>query len=125
VIRFTLKNCRNLDKIDFSSLDYYNDGLTIELTQLDNYSVFETTDRGNIKLTALCDKIEKEELEFSSSDYIYLIKKFTKQRDEAHNSLATLNVQIDSIMQYLYHEIDVISRKIQQAGWLTDDRKHL
>ncbi|MGB3007474.1 MAG: hypothetical protein WBC06_13245 [Chitinophagaceae bacterium] len=124
VIKFTLKNCKNLDKIDFSSIDYYNDGLTIEIKQIDNHFVFETTDIGNIKMTAYCDKIEKEELEYSNNDYIYLIKEFTKQRDEAYNSLTTLNERIDSLRLFLYHEDDVINRKINQASWLTDDKKH-
>lgn len=124
VVKFTLKNCRNIDEIDFSSIDYYNDGLTIEIKELDNHFIFETTDMGNIKMTALCDKIEKEELEYSSNDYIYLIKEFTNQRDEAHNSLTTLNERIDSLKHFLHHENDIIDRKIQQASWLTDDKKH-
>ena len=73
----------------------------------------------------MSDKIEKEELEYSSNDYIYLIKEFTKQRDEAHNRLINLNELIDSLKHFLHHENDIIDRKIQQASWLTDDKKHL
>ena len=124
VIKFTLKNCRSLDKIDFSSLDYYNDGLTIEVKKFDNHFVFETTDMGNIKTTILCDKIEKEELEYSSDDYIYLIKELTKQKDEADNSLTNLIEQIDDLKHFLHHENDIIDRKIEQASWLTDVKKH-
>ena len=124
VIKYTLKNCKNLNEIDFTSIDYYNDGLVIEVKQEDNHFVFETTDMGNRKTIALCDKIEKEELEYSSNDYIYLIKEFTNQRDEAHNNLTTLNERIDSLKHFLHHENDIIDRKIQQASWLTDDKKH-
>ena len=124
VIKYTLKNCRNIDEIDFTSIDYYNDGLTIEIKELDNHFVFETTDMGNIKMTALCDKIEKEELEYSSNDYIYLIKEFTKQRDEAYNSLNIINERIDSLKHFLHHENDIIDRKTEQASWLMDDKKH-
>ena len=124
VIKFRLKNCRNLDKLDFSSIDYYNDGLTIEIKELDNHFVFETTDMENIKITVLCDKIEKEELEYSSDDYINLIKEFTKQRDESDNSLTNLNERIDNLNHFLHHENDIIDRKIEQASWLTHDKKH-
>lgn len=124
VIKYTLINCRNLDEIDFGSIDYYNDGLTIEIKQVDNHFVFETKDIGASKTTIFCNKIEKEELDYSSNDYIYLIKEFTKQRDKADNSLAALNERIDSIKKFLYHELDIINRKINQADWFTDDKKN-
>lgn len=124
VIKFTLKNCRDLDKMDFSSMDYYNDGLTIEIKEMGNNFVLEITDIDDIKMTVLCDKIEKEELEYSSNDYIYLIKEFTNQRDEAYRSLTILNERIDSLKRFLHRENDIIDRKIEQAGWLTDDKKH-
>ena len=69
-------------------------------------------------------QIEKEELEYSSNDYIYLIKEFTNQRDEAYRSLTILNERIDSLKRFLHRENDIIDRKIEQAGWLTDDKKH-
>jgi hypothetical protein len=124
VIKYTLKNCKNLDEIDFTSIDYYNDGLVIEVKEEDNYFVFETTDMGNRKTTTFCDKIEKEELEYSSNDYIYLIKEFTKQRDEANDNVTILNKRIDSLKQFLNHELDIINRKNNQAIWLTGDKKN-
>ena len=123
VIKYTLKNCKNLNDIDFTSIDYYNDRLVIEIKQEDNHFVFETTDMGNSKTIAFCDKIEKEELEYSSNDYIYLIKEFTKHRDEAYDNVTTLNKLIDSLKQFLNHELDIINRKIDQAIWLTSDKK--
>jgi hypothetical protein len=124
VIKYTLRNCKNLDEIDFTTIDYYNDGLTVEVRQQDNYFVFETTDMGNVKMTVLCDKIEKVEREYSKSDYVYLIKEFIRQRDEAYENVTILNKQIDSLKQFLSHELDIINRKINQAIWLTDDKKN-
>jgi hypothetical protein len=123
VVKYTLKNCKNLNEIDFASIDHYNDGLVIEVKQEDNHFVFETTDMGNRKTTTFCDKIEKEELEYSSNDYIYLIKEFAKQRDEAYDNVTTLNKRVDSLKQFLNHELDIINRKIDQAIWLTGDKK--
>jgi len=124
VIKYTLKNCKNLNEIDFTSIDYYNDGLVIEVKEEDNHFVFETTDMGDRKTTAVCEKIEREEFEYSSSDYVYLIKEFTKQRDEAYDNATIFNKRIDELKQFLNHELDIISRKINQAIWLTDDKKN-
>jgi hypothetical protein len=124
VIKYTLRNCMNLNEIDFTSIDYYNDGLVIKIKQENNHFVFETTDMGDRKTTAYCDKIEKEELEYSSNDYIYLIKEFTRQRDEAYENEINLNKKIDGLKQFLNHELDIINRKVKQASWLTSDKKN-
>jgi hypothetical protein len=124
VVKYTLTNCKDLPAIKFDSIDYYNDGLNIETRQEGNKSVFETTDMGDVKVKIICDKIEKEEREYNSQDFVDLIKEITKQRDSEYDTVALLTKRMDSLKQFLNHELDIVTRKVTQANWLTDDKKH-
>ena len=124
VVKYTLTNCRDLEKVKFDSIDYYNDGLVIDTRTENGLSVFETTDMGNIKIKITCDKIEKEEREYNSQDFIDLIKEILKQRDNEYETVAMLTKRTDNLKQFLNHELDIVTRKINQADWLTEDKKH-
>lgn len=124
VVKYTLINCKNLHTIKFDSIDYYNDGLIIEIRQEDRLSFFETTDMGGVKIKIICDKIEKEEREYNSQDFIDLIKEIIKQRDSEHDTVAILAKRANHLKQILNHELDIVTRKITQADWLTEDKKH-
>ena len=123
IVKYTLTNCNDLAAIRFDSIDYYNDGLVIETKQEGNKSVFETTDMGDVKVKIICDKIEKEEREYNSQDFIDLIKEITKQRDSEYDTVALLSKRTDNLKQFLNHELDIVTRKVTQADWLTDDKK--
>ena len=124
VVKYALTNCRNLETIKFDSIDYYNDGLIIDTRREDGLSVFETTDMGDIKVKIICDKIEKEEREYNSNDFVDLIKEILKQRDSEFDTVALLTKRSDNLKQFLNHELDIVTRKINQAHWLTEDKKH-
>lgn len=123
VVIYTLKNCRNLNEIDLSSIDFYNDGIVLEIKQDGQDFVLEMTDLGNRKTAIFCDKIDMEEQEYSSTDYIYLLKEFARQRDESTNDFNNLNKRIEGLNQFLNHELESINRKINEAAWLKEDKK--
>jgi len=123
VVKFTLTNCKNVESLNFDSIDYYNDGLIIETRQESGLSVFETTDMGGVKVKIICDKIEKEEREYNSQDFVELIKEILKQRDNEFDTAVMLTKGTDNLKQYLNHELDVITRKITLADWLTEAKK--
>ena len=124
VVKYTLTNCRDLEKIKFGSIDYYNDGLIIDTRQENGLSVFETTNMWNAKIKLTCDKIEKEEREYNSQDFIDLIKEILKQRDSEYETVAILTQRTDNLKQFLNHELDIVTRKINQAYWLNKYKKH-
>jgi len=124
VVKYTLTNCRNLETIKFDSIDYYNDGLIIDTRQEGGLSVFETTDMGDVKIKIICDKIEKEEREYNSQDFVDLIKEILKQRDKEYDTVTMLTKRADNLKQFLNHELDIVTRKITQADWLAEDKKH-
>jgi hypothetical protein len=35
-----------------------------------------------------------------------------------------LTKRADNLKQFLNHELDIVKRKITQADWLTEDKKH-
>ncbi len=124
IVKYTLTDCRNLETIKFDSIDYYNDGLIIDTRQEERVSVFETTDMGGDKIKIICDKIEKEDREYNREDLVYLIKEILKQRDSEFDTAAMLTKRADNLKQFLNHELDIVTRKITQADWLTGDKKH-
>lgn len=123
VIKYRLTNCKDINSIDFDHIDYYNDGLVITVTQIDNSFQFETMDMGGRTTNIICENVEKNEEAYSKSDLIYLINEITKQRDAEYDSLTKLTEKLTELKKSLAHELDIISRKISQANWLTDDKK--
>lgn len=124
IVKYTLTNCRYLEAVKFDSIEYYNDGLIIYTRQEDAVSVFETTDKGDVKIKIICDKIETEEREYNSQDFVDLIKEILKQRDNEYDTVAMLTKRADNLKQFLNHELDIVTRKITQADWLTEYKKH-
>ncbi len=124
VVKYTLANCKNLDSVDLDSIDFYHDGLIIDTRREDNLSVFETTDLEDFKVNIVCDKIEKEERPYNTHDYVDLIKEILKQRDTEQEALTNFNKRQDVLVKSLKHELETVTRKINQADWLTDEKKH-
>ena len=79
---------------------------------------------GDVKIKITCDKIEKEEREYNSQDFVDLIKEILKQRDSEYDTVAMLTKRAYNLKQFLNHELDIVTRKITQADWLTEDKKH-
>lgn len=124
VVVYTLSNCKNLTKVDFTNIDLYNDGITIEIRQQSNQYIFETSDMGNVKITIACDKIDKHEQEYRKEDYIDLLKEFQRQRDDEYETVKILNDRTEDLKKYLERELDISVRKRNQADWLNEDKKH-
>jgi len=124
VVTFSLTNCHDLKNIQFDFIDEFNDGVIVDIKQENNLSVFETTDMGDYKVKIICDKVVQEEREYNREDFIDLIKEILKQRDHEHEITIEFNKRADDLKRYLNHESDVVNRKIKQADWLTDDKKH-
>jgi hypothetical protein len=82
------------------------------------------TDIDDVKIKIICDKSEKEEREYNKQDFVDLITEILKQRDNEYDAVALLTKRADDLKQFLNHELDVATRKITQANWLTEDKKH-
>lgn len=123
VIKYILINCRDLNAIKFDLLDPYDDGLVIDVRQEDSVSIFEATDMGGDKVRIICDKIVQEECDYARQDLIDLIKEFLNQRDGEYDTVARLTKREDQLKQFLNHELDIVTRKITQANWLSEGKK--
>jgi len=49
IVSFMLTGCQDLPLVNFDGIDEYNDGVTIDIRQEGNLSVFETTDMGGLR----------------------------------------------------------------------------
>ncbi|UFH53040.1 hypothetical protein [Spirosoma sp. KNUC1025] len=124
VIKYCLTNCKSINDIDFDHIDYYNDGLVITVTQIDNLFQFKTTDMGGSTTIIVCEDVERKVEAYSQSDLIYLINEITKQRDDEYDSSNKLREKLADLKKSLTHELDTITRKINQANWLSDDKRN-
>lgn len=124
VVKYILTNCVNLTDIKFDSIDYYNDGVIVDIRQENNCSVFEITDIGDIKVKIVCDRVVKEEREYNSENFIDLIKEVLKQRDSEHDTTTMFSKRADDLKHFLNRELDIADRKLKQADWLTEDKIH-
>jgi hypothetical protein len=123
IIEYTLKNCNNLSDIDLDNIDFYNDGVVIEIMQLNNSSVFVSTDMGNIKGEIECEKILKEEREYNRQDLIDLLKEIIKQRNIEYETTIVLNNQVIELKHFLNQELNIVNRKLNDATWLSKGKK--
>jgi len=123
VVRYRLTNCENLDKVDFEKIDYYNDGVTIKQKENSSGQIFTTTDMHGITVTIECERIEFENKEYDKADLIDIIKDLQRQVDEYHDRQAGLEKQKEQIKSYLTKEIETTDIKLNQADWLTDQKK--
>ena len=124
VVIYTLTNCKDLDKVDFTHIDLHNDGIIIETLQQDNQFVFETSDMGNVKITIACDNIVQQEQDYRKEDFIDLLKEFQRQRDEEYETVKMFNNRVEDLKKFLDRELNISERKRNQADWLNQDKKH-
>jgi hypothetical protein len=123
VVWFKLSKCKHLDKVDFKELDYYNDGITVDLKKNDSGEVFTATDMGGITVTIECEKIYYEKREYRKKDLIDIIKNLQRQVDDNHGREDKLVTQREVIRTYLTKEIETTNIKLTQADWLTEQKK--
>jgi len=124
VVKYILTNCKDLKTMEFDSIDYYNEGFIIETRQENDKTVFEMAEIDDVIIKIICDKVEKEEREYNSQDFVDLIKEILKQRDGEYDNVVRLTKRAEEIKQFLNRELDVATRKLTQADWLTEDKKH-
>ncbi|MEO6231816.1 MAG: hypothetical protein ABIP10_16945 [Ferruginibacter sp.] len=123
VVKFTLINCRNPLDINFDTIDYYNDGIIIDIAKENEQSIFCMTDMGGDETKIFCDIVKREDLEYRQSDLIDLIKATKKESDENDKRANMFNDRILSLTTTLEHDLDIIQRKLEQANWLTTEKK--
>jgi hypothetical protein len=123
VVKYTLINCEDLASRNFDDIDYHNDGLFVETREENNRYVFEATDMGGDVFKIICDKIIKEELEYRKQDYVDLLKEIIKQRDDEYEVVNKYYHQLENLKSFLEKEIDINERKLNQADWLTNEKK--
>ncbi|MFP5042911.1 hypothetical protein [Parasediminibacterium sp. JCM 36343] len=124
VVIYSLTNCKDLAKVDFTYIDVHNDGIIVETRQQNNQSFFETSDMGNVKVTIVCDKIVKREQDYRKEDFIDLLKEFQKQRDDEYETVKMLSDRVEDLKKFLDRELNISERKRNQADWLSEDKKH-
>ncbi len=123
VVCFKLTNCKHLDKVDFKELDYYNDGITVDLKKNGSSEIFTATDMGGITVTIECEKIDSQKREYGKTDLIEIIKNLQSRLDDYHDRENKLVKQREEIKTYLTKEIETTGIKLTQADWLTEQKK--
>ncbi|TDH26897.1 hypothetical protein EXU57_08815 [Segetibacter sp. 3557_3] len=124
VVKYTLINCEELASINFDDIEYQNDGLFVENREEHNRSVFEATGIAGEVFKIICDEIIREDLEYRKQDYVDLLNEMIKQRDDEHEVVDKYYQQLENLKFFLEKEIDVSERKLNQADWLTNDKRH-
>ncbi len=123
VVCYKLTKCKNLDKVDFESMDHYNDGVTIDIKKNGSGTTFTTTDMGGVTVTIECEKIDSEKREYDKSDLVDIIKFLQGQVEDYNDRQTKLFKQREEIKSYLTKEIETTDIKLTQADWLTDQKK--
>ena len=123
IVKYTLFNCEDLASKNFEGIDFYNDGVFVEIKKDGSNTVFETTDMGGQVFQIVCQKFKKESLEYRKQDYIDLIRELMKQRDNEYEMSKKHHHHFENIKTFLQKEIDINERKIGQADWLTPDKR--
>jgi len=123
IVKFTLTNCRHLTDITFDNIDYYNDGLNIDVANENGLTAFRLIDTNGSGTKIFCDKAVREDLKYRQTDLVDFIKSAKKEIDEDYEKIVMLNNKIDCLTNSLKHDLDIIDRKLAQANWLTNDKK--
>jgi hypothetical protein len=123
-MKFTLVNCLNTEEIKLEKIDFYNDGVTIEIIKEERKVIFRTTDMGGINTNLYCEKVNTQEFEYRQSDLVDIIKSLAKDCNEINERVNILNHSIESLKNTLTHDLDNMRRKYVQASWLTSEKKY-
>jgi len=123
VVKFTLNNCRDVENIKFDNLDYYNDGVTVDIGNEGSLSFFRTIDMSGIETKILSDKAIREDLEYRQVDLIDIIKSLKKESEINNERAVMLYDRMKALTNSLKHDLVIIDRKLEEANWLTDNKK--
>ena len=123
VVRFTLTNCHDVADIKFDNIDYYNDGVIVDIYKEGELTFFRASDMSSIETKILCDKVIREDLEYRQIDLIDIIKSIKKESDNNNDTVVTLHDRINALANSLKHDLNIIDRKLAEANWLNNDKK--
>jgi len=68
--------------------------------------------------------VNTEERDYNKKDYVELIKEILNQRDNNHEQVTKYHSQITELKHFPNRELDITKRKISEARWLPEDKKH-
>jgi len=123
IVKYQLTNCKDLAQLNFADIDYYNDGVVIEVTKTDNLDLFETEDMTGTKFRIVCEKAERIEAEYRKEDYCDIINSLKEENESLLKLTSKLNTRIDKAVNFINHELEASKRKLKDASWLPNDRK--
>ncbi len=123
VVKFTLTNCRNVADLKFDNINYYNDGVIIDIGNESALTFFRAIDMSGIATKILCDKVIREDLKYRQPDLIDIIKSTKKESDNNNDTTVMLYDRINTLTNSLKHDLDIIDRKLAEANWLTNDKR--
>lgn len=123
VTKFTLTNYRNLKDLNFDELDNHFDGITIEVYKDSELTRFCMSEIDGTEFNIICDKVLHEDLDYRKSDLIDIIKSVKKESEENHRQIRQLLAKLDRLTTSLEHDLEILNRKIAEAGWLTTEKK--
>jgi len=123
VVRYILPGCKNIDGLNWELLTADIDGVIISSFSIGDRYVFQTTDIGGNKFEVNCERIIQEEKTYDIEDLTDLIKETCRQLDGETAHIKKLQDKIQDITLHLEKELNSNSRKLNQADWLTGDKK--
>src|SRR5215467_5024396 len=112
VVKFTLINVDDFSDKMFDDIDYYNDGLTIDIDNKNKQAVFCTTDMGGVQVKIFCDEVVRNDLKYRESDLIDIIKSAKRESDDINDRLTLSNNKINNLTNSLKHDLNIIETKL-------------
>lgn len=122
VTRIRLIKCKSLRDFDPREIDHYNDGVTADVASRGGVNIFTTTDMGGRTVVVECEKVEIMELVYSNDDLRHIISELKVQLDLNYSALQQKNDILNNTELFIKREIDNVSRKLHEAGWLTEKK---
>lgn len=123
VVKYRLLGCRDIQLVEWDSMDVFNDGVLVETIENGEHFIFQTTDLGGYQVQIACAQIIREDGDYSREDLMDLIEEVLKQREADEKVTASIREKTEELRRFLVHELDIVDRKMTQAEWLSQDKK--
>jgi hypothetical protein len=124
VVNYKLVDCRNIQIVEWDTMDEFNDGVIVESLDSDEHFIFQTTDLGGHQVKIECAQIIREDSEYTIEDLIDLTDESEKHRDAEAIVTARLRDKAEELKRFIVHELDIVERKVTQAEWLSEDKRN-
>ncbi len=101
VVKYLLIGCKNIEALNWDSMDTHLDGVIIALIDNGDHSIFQTTDRGGNQFEVKCERLVEEEKAYETEDLTDLLKEANRQLDNETTLVNRLQEMINALCHFL------------------------